>query len=67
MANGMCSKIMGRNVDLVFNDDLTNECTAALSTWVINGVDFFKYEYGIDLKQPMLFYTIKKRYYFLLV
>lgn len=42
MANGMCSKIMGRNVDLVFNDDLTNECTAALSTWVINGVDFFQ-------------------------
>lgn len=44
MTKDVYSKIMGRSVDLMFNDGLTDECTTALSPQVINEVNLFKYE-----------------------
>lgn len=64
MTKDVYSKIMGRSVDLMFNDGLTDECATALSPQVINEVNLFKYEKVSDIRQPMLYYATKKLYYF---
>ena len=47
MTKNVYSKIMGRSVDLMFNEGLTDECATVLFPQVINEVNFFKYENSI--------------------
>lgn len=62
MTKEVYSKIMGRSVDLMFNEGLTDECATVLFPQVINEVNLFKYENSIW--QPVLYKAIKKLYYF---